>query len=537
MCMWSFVEKRKIVNALVQIHQRSEDQADSYVLESFYDNHLTDSLMNENNQIIQGSRGTGKTHILHVIERKLENEHTHCIYIDCRMFGTNVQYEEDFNLQGSNRLNRFCQSFLESFFQKLFGFYSYQLEYKEHYTERIQNLLSKMKQSITIYTEEIDTIEQISRADENGSKSSTISRNISWPLNIGLSRQRGKIEEKNLAVEVKYNSHVRYPTSFYQFSHTLAELLLLTNQKIILLMDEWSSISPHIQPFFAEFLKKTLFPVTNIRFKIAITPQQKQFRRAIGANYYIGFEIGSDIQLALDLDSKYSVDADPEELISFCFRFLCKHLSVLLGCYVEPNEYIRNMFDGQKSAFMLVRAAEGNPRDFINLSFMCVQSLSDNILICEHKILSQSEQLYKTSKLDNCSESAQKLMNELIHHVVYTYENRGFLIDRHYLTSPALKSLIDARALHILKDGYMGYRAIKGGSVILILDFGAYCEALNYGLCINFFSSGDFMEKEIFPEKLYGLVSPQDTLPYDKSRFFYKCYINIEKDQKFSSYF
>ena len=116
MCMWSFVEKRKIVNALVQIHQRSEDQADSYVLESFYDNHLTDSLMNENNQIIQGSRGTGKTHILHVIERKLENEHTHCIYIDCRMFGTNVQYEEDFNHQGSNRLNRFCQSFLESFF-------------------------------------------------------------------------------------------------------------------------------------------------------------------------------------------------------------------------------------------------------------------------------------------------------------------------------------------------------------------------------------------------------------------------------------
>ena len=83
----------------------------------------------------------------------------------------------------------------------------------------------------------------------------------------------------------------------------------------------------------------------------------------------------------------------------------------------------------------------------------------------------------------------------------------------------------------------MGYRAIKGGSVILILDFSAYCEALNYGLCINFFSSGDFMEKEIFPEKPYGLVSPQDTLPYDKSRFFYKCYINIEKDQKFSSYF
>lgn len=274
MDMWSVEKKRQIVDALVQMNQRSEDQEDSYVLESFYDNHLTDSLMNENNQIIQGSRGTGKTHILHVIERKLEKEHTHCIYIDCRVFGTNVQYEEDFNLQGPNRLNRFCQSFLERFFQKLSGFYNYQLEYKEHYAERIQSLLSQMKKSITIYTEEIDTIEKISRAGENGSKSSTTSQKAAWPINLAVLLQRGINEEKNIEVEVKYNSHVRYPTAFFQFSHFLEELLLLTNQKIVLLMDEWSSISPHIQPFFAEFLKKTLFPVPNVKFKIATTPQR-----------------------------------------------------------------------------------------------------------------------------------------------------------------------------------------------------------------------------------------------------------------------
>ncbi len=534
--MWSIEKKRKIADALVRMSQRSDSQADSYTLESFYDNHLTDSLMNENNQILQGSRGTGKTHILRVLKRKLENEHTHCIYIDCRVLGTNVLAE---NFKESTRLNRFCQSFLNKFFEELSKFYSDQLdEYKKHLAEQIQSLLSKMKQSITIYTEEIDTIEKISRVGENGSKSSTTSQNISLPFKTGLSREREKTEEQKFAVEVKYNSHIRYPTSFYQFSHLLDDLLQLTNQKIILLIDEWSSTHPCIQPLFAEFIKKTLFPVSNVRFKIATTPQQKQFRCMIEANYYIGFEIGSDVQLALDLDSKYSVDADPEELISFCFRFLCKHLSVLLACIIEPNEYIRNMFDGQKSAFMLVRAAEGNPRDFINLSFMCVQSLSDSdILICEDKILFQSEQLFKTSKLGNCNELAQKLMNELINYVVYVHENRGFLIDSQYLASPTLKSLIDARALHILKDRYMGYHAINGGSAIIILDFGAYCEALNCGLCINFFSSGDFMENEIFPEKSYGPVSLQNVLQYDKNRSFYKCYINIKKDQRFFPYF
>lgn len=538
MCGWSIEKKREIASELVQLSQRADDHLDSYVLESFYDNHLTDSLMNENNQIIQGSRGTGKTHILHVIERKLENGHTHCIYIDCRMFGTSVQYQEDCNSQGSNRLNRFCQSFLDRFFQKLSGFYSYQLDYNEQYGKQIKGLLSKMKESITIYTEEIDTVEHISREGENDSKSSTHSGSISWPTNIALLRQRNKSEEKNVTVEIKLNSHIRYPTAFFQFSRYLEDLLLLTNQKLILLLDEWSSISPNIQPFFAEFLKKTLFPVSNVKFKIAATPQQKQFRRMIETNYNIGFEVGSDIQLALDLDKRYSVDADPEELVSFCFRFLCKHLSVRLPYAVAPDDYIRNMFNSPKAAFMLVRAAEGNPRDFINLSFMCVQSLSDNdISICEDKILSRGEELFKSSKIGNCSEAAQKLMNDLIQYVVYTHENRGFLVDSQYLSTPILKSLIDARALHILKDGYMGFRANRGGSAILVLDFGAYCEALSYGLNVNFFSSGDFMENKIFPEKAYGLYSSQATLRYDKDRLFYKCYVDIEKDITFSRYF
>lgn len=538
MCTWSIEKKQEIVAALVQMGQRAEDQTSSYALESFYDNHLTDSLMNENNQIIIGSRGTGKTHILHVIERKLENKHTHCIYIDCRVFGTSVQYQENFNPEESNRLNRFCQSFLERFFLQLFRFYSCQPEYSGRYGKQIQSLLSQMKQSITIYSEEIDTVEHISRAGKSDSESSTHSGNVSWPISIALLRNRNKSEEKNTTVEIKRNFHIRYPTAFFQFSRYLEDLLIFTNQKIILLLDEWSSISPNIQPFFAEFLKKTLFPVSNVKFKIAATPQQKQFRREVETNYSIGFEIGSDIQLALDLDNKYSVDADPEGLISFCFRFLCKHLSVLLSYTVAPDDYIRNMFDNQKTAFMLVRAAEGNPRDFINLSFMCVQSLSDsNISISEDKILSQGEELFKSSKIGNCSEPARKLMNELIQYVVYTHENRGFLVDSRYLSAPILKSLIDARALHILKDRYMGYRASRGGSAILVLDFGAYCEALSYGLNVNFFSSGDFMENVIFSEKTYGLYSFQATLRYDKNRWFYKCCIDIEKDKTFSPYF
>ena len=90
---WDSQKREKIIQGIIRLGQRSEDQKDSLVLETFYDYNITPYLMNTNKQIIQGSRGTGKTHILRVLEKTLPQkigELTHCIYLDCRQIGSSI---------------------------------------------------------------------------------------------------------------------------------------------------------------------------------------------------------------------------------------------------------------------------------------------------------------------------------------------------------------------------------------------------------------------------------------------------------------
>ena len=82
---WDKDFKNKVIHCINSLGIRNEDDSPDYTMESFYDYNITKALMNNKNQIIQGSRGTGKTHILHVLEQKMEDEHTHCVFLDCRL--------------------------------------------------------------------------------------------------------------------------------------------------------------------------------------------------------------------------------------------------------------------------------------------------------------------------------------------------------------------------------------------------------------------------------------------------------------------
>lgn len=59
-----------------------------HVALSFYDDNVVSQLININNQSIQGRRGTGKTHLLRMLEATLREAHECVVYVDCRMLGS-----------------------------------------------------------------------------------------------------------------------------------------------------------------------------------------------------------------------------------------------------------------------------------------------------------------------------------------------------------------------------------------------------------------------------------------------------------------
>jgi DNA replication protein DnaC len=67
------VNDQLIMQAVSKILQRSERQADlQKLLGTFVDVGILPQLLNRNNQILYGRRGTGKTHVLRVLASRLK---------------------------------------------------------------------------------------------------------------------------------------------------------------------------------------------------------------------------------------------------------------------------------------------------------------------------------------------------------------------------------------------------------------------------------------------------------------------------------
>lgn len=140
---WNKEFKDKVIHCINSLGVRNEGDSSYFTMESFYDYNITGILLNKDNQVIQGSRGTGKTHILRVLEQKMEDNHTHCIFLDCRQIGSNGSCGLDMDIEDKYNHVRFFQYFLEQLYSNLSLFYSWQ--YIDDWDE-------KNKKKSTIYS-------------------------------------------------------------------------------------------------------------------------------------------------------------------------------------------------------------------------------------------------------------------------------------------------------------------------------------------------------------------------------------------------
>ena len=62
-----------------------------------------------------------------------------------------------------------------------------------------------------------------------------------------------------------------------------------------ILLDEWSTLPPDVQPFLADLLRRSIFPVRGVTVKIAAIEQRSRFKIDGPAGTYVGLEIGADV--------------------------------------------------------------------------------------------------------------------------------------------------------------------------------------------------------------------------------------------------
>jgi len=469
--------------AVASLIQRAEKRRDERkTVETFVDAGILSQILSRNDQILYGRRGTGKTHVFQVIASKFkENPNNSVVFIDGRTLGSTSQFTDS-----SVPLQQRCISLFRDVLLEISnGMLDHIVDRPSSEAEQALDILAELN---TIALEPVRKVSEEFVSDrEKGTtqEGSQIGGAIS-PRELTLSATLDKSSLSETEKKVSYRVGLEDKIIFTHLQSLFSSLLTKTDSELIILFDEWSSLPPDLQPYLAEFIKRSLLPNHSIILKIATLEYRSQFFTQAIDNRRIGFDLGSDISATIDLDDCYVYDRNPELITSIMSDVLYKHInSELPKDHLETkydiksaDQLVSRLFTQRPTFEELVRASEGVIRDLLNIFsiayFDSKRSSKSNIEL--NAIEQAASHWFQTDKMQNLDENLMAKLSRIVNSTIGEHRARSFLVDRELETHPILQQLSDYRILHLVKRGYADKDNPGRRYSIYTLDYGTYVE-------------------------------------------------------------
>jgi len=485
--MKKMIEDNELTKAISKISQRAEREPDIEIIyKTYVEIGIVPQLINNNNQIIYGRRGTGKTHVFKYLTKEVEEEGDLAIYIDALRLGSSHQFTDT-----SVPIHKRCLSLFKDIIVEIFEkTTNYSLENPPQEIDKLWALLDELANSLN--HQDSVRIEPSKGNEESTTikkgESGSIKTDVFKPkLGGKLGYEESKIDQEKADKTIKHifgENKIIFP----DVSKTLDQILRIIDCNIYLLIDEWSSIPMDIQPFLAEFLKKSFFHSPNLITKIAALEYRSNFTIPKEKNNYIGFELGSDISTNIDIDEYYVYDKNPDKITSNFQAILIRHLTNQLPeNYLaekginSDSKIIQALFTNTNVFQELVRASEGVVRDFLNIFYLCFIDArrKGKDRIDKKTILEAARNWFERDKSQNLDEHLEDLLRKIIKEVIGKKKARSFLIERKLEKHDSIQRLFDSRVIHIVKRGYADKDNPGIRYSIYTLDYGTYVDLIN----------------------------------------------------------
>lgn len=496
-----------LVQAVSRIIKRSERQTDdNKLISSFVDVGVIPELDNFNNQIFYGRRGTGKTHVLKFLSQSMGSENLIPVYIDTRVLGSSSQIFDTDERIGQrclalfrDILNPVTNVLLEAIFEKD----NCESEKAFESLENLQTAINKSVETYVATTKKKSTVSAALSKDELSAEFSL--KNIS--VRAGNAKESNSLEKVEEIIDIETEDKVVFP----QIHCFLSEILHCLGVRLLILIDEWSSLPNDIQPFLAEFLKKGLFTVPSVTIKIAAIEYRSYF---FDKNTRKGFELSSDISVMCDLDDYFVYDRNPDELMSLYGDIIYKHICLEIGVdkmresfgVASGKDLQSKLFTSDKAFKELARASEGVVRDLISIfALACVYARKESKdKISKKIVIESSRQWFEKDKYNIVDSSMETVLKKIIDDVIGAKKARSFLLpialERHFM----IQKLFDARVIHRIKRGYADKDNPGVRYNVYSLDYGTYVDLIG----TNSEPQIDFLFPEL--EKEDEIVVPFD---------------------------
>lgn len=457
-------------SAVIGISRRAERQADLKKLrEIFVQTDLPLRCQTTEHQIILGRRGTGKTHLLRFFEYEQQTSGHVVHYTDCTRLGSGLPSASQ---QPTVVASKYFAALLNDLGTSLLD-HCLRLERPAPgVQERIWNSLSK-----------------------------------------GLVPKLEPSQDETSSV-----------FNYRQISDTLSAVLEdLEIDRLYLVIDEWAQIPLASQPYVAEFIKRALLTVPTISAKILAVNYQCIFAQQIDGNT-VGLQRGADFTDVIDIDQYLVFDEKGSQVTEFFGQLLFNHLAAELGWDLSLNtdekiRKVKRLFTQENAFIELVRAAEGNCRDFICIFAKAYlegfrQSSSAKTITIPH-IRDAAGAWYTSEKESNirAEKEVRETISFLLDRVLKGYKSRTFLVESGREEHPRLLRLLNERILHRLNAKYSHPDRPGLRYELFTLDYGAY---VAYRGTVN-----EPTQQALFTEEELKSLSESEKLgivPYDDRR-------------------
>lgn len=473
-----------ITQAVLGIHRRAERQPDmEYVTGTFVDNGIVAQLVNRDNQIVYGRRGTGKTHLLRVLGNLLAQDADNAVcYLDMRMIGSTMQFSDD-DIPVRARVISFFRDVLVEVYNTLYDHAAARGEGEEA-LEVLARFGRVASEPVVAYSEA--TLGSRSATRRAGGERARAT--LGFPLALFAEGKTERSHQEEAETSTVLHARPEDKILFPDLAATLRDALAVMGCRLYLLLDEWSSLPSSVQPYLAEFFKRGLLTNPSVTAKIASLEYRSRFgvRKADGD--LLGFEMGSDISAELDLDDYYVYDRHPGGVAAIFANMLYSHINAeLLPGYLLDNYQSTSgldlhllLFTSEDAFHHLVRASEGVARDLIVVFTMAYMDARNRSAarIDQAAVARAARKWYDQDKSQNLDDELKGTLARIIDEVVGK-RRRFFLLPRDMERNPVIQRLFDARVLHLVQRGF-AYPERPGTRYnVYTLDYGVYADVLD----------------------------------------------------------
>lgn len=469
---------------MLKVIKRAETSSKEHIVSTFVDvGPLFTLLSSLENQILFGRRGTGKTHALSYLENYIENQNDIPIMIDLRNMGSSGGVYSDTSLTIPERATSLLVDVLQSLHDSLLD---YVIEDENTNLAMLGPVMDDLAFAITevkvIGNVEIEDTSNNTR-NENESDGFGLAFDQTLKLNLDYKNERG--QESSNERRVQRSGREVYRVHFGTFRKFFSKVVNSLNPKRIwILLDEWSEVPIDLQPYLADLLKRTLLSVPGVSTKIAAIEQRCNFRITNDTGLDVGLEIGADAAASLNLDEYMVFDNNSENAKQFFGQLIYKHVVSSLKedeaqSIENHQEFIRMAFTRSNTFDEFVKAAEGVPRDAINILSRAAQR-AQSLAISMIHIRDAAKIWYSQSKEKAITSrpGATILLQWLIDEVIGHRRARAFLI-RNDVRDPLIDFLFDSRVLHVIKQSVSSNETPGVRYMAYSIDYGCYVDLIN----------------------------------------------------------